>query len=158
GHPFVIKRLVNRDGHWLLASDNPEGPTLDWRPDTVVVARLQNSIRPEDLAPPLGSVVGEASLAPPFGVDALRPHTGRYGGHLLLAIDAKGSLVAPDRVRAQVERRKPGETAFVLARANDSWRYLGVGRWIDADSEWLIPEVDYLTWRTLGDGKDVSRR
>lgn len=73
-------------------------------------------------------------------------------------IAAKGALTAPDQLRVDLERRRPGETAFVLAQGSGAaWRYLGVGRWSEDESLWRIPEVDYATWRKFGDGKEVSR-
>lgn len=83
GHPYVLKRLVNRGGGWILASDNPDGPTIPATKDTIAVARLERSIRPEDLAPPIGTVVEEDDLATSFGLEELPTRTGRFGGHLL---------------------------------------------------------------------------
>ena len=78
-------------------------------------------------------------------------------GHRFL--DAKGLLVAPDRLRLPLEDRRPGETAFALARrADDTWRYLGVAHRSDDDATWAVPEVDFATWRAWGEGREASRR
>lgn len=67
-------------------------------------------------------------------------------------------LEASDRVRFVPEPLRPGETAFVLsARADGAFRYLGVGRWLEGEHRWQIPDVDYGTWRAWGEGRDVSR-
>src|SRR5207248_11620849 len=58
-----------------------------------------------------------------------------------------------------VQERGAGETAFVLADVGESsWRYLGVGRWNEAEGAWVIPDVSYETWRGLGSGRECSRR
>jgi hypothetical protein len=68
-------------------------------------------------------------------------------------------LEAPDRLRAALERRRPSETVYVLARSADGalWRYLGVGRPTEDASVWAIVEVDYATWRAWWSGNEVSR-
>lgn len=38
-----------------------------------------------------------------------------------------------------------------------AFRYLGVGRWLDDEAKWAIPEVDFTTWRTWGEGRETSR-
>jgi hypothetical protein len=159
GTQFQIKRLTHRDGRLMLTSDSPAGPTIEPTSDMVPIARLEQSIRPEDLAPAVGNTVAEADLAAAFGLEDLLPKTGRFAGHLFLFVDVRGALVAPDRVRSSVNNLRPSETAFVLARrADGAWRYLGVGRWFDDDQTWHIPEVDFATWRAWGEGRDVSRR
>ncbi len=144
GGAWQLKRIVQHDGRWRLTSDNPEGPSFDATEDMLAVARLESSVRPEDLAPPLGTTITD--LEATFGID--RPATGRWGGHLFVFVDGPGQLVAPDRVRAPVVRR-PAETAFVLARTDGGFQYLGVGRW--QDDAWTIPEVDFRTWQRWGD-------
>ena len=64
-------------------------------------------------------------------------------------------LSSVSQVRYEVSRQ-PGETAFVLAKRGDEWRYLGVGR-EDESGHWAIPEVDHDTWKTWGSGDGVSR-
>jgi hypothetical protein len=125
----------------------------------VAIARLDRSVRPEDLAPPVGTVIVEQELAARFGLEEVLATTGRYGGHLFAFVDAKGLLAAPDRLRLPLADRRPGETAFAVARrADGAWRYLGVARWLDDDALWAIPEVDFATWRAWGEGREVSRR
>ena len=72
----------------------------------------------------------------------------------------EGVLAEPDRIAISVADRREAETAFVLARktAGEPWRYLGVGRWIEDESAWAIPDVDFETWRELGHGRSASRR
>jgi hypothetical protein len=74
-------------------------------------------------------------------------------------LDGPGVLIAPDRIARAVPGRRPGETAFVLARgAGTNWRYCGVGRWSEDERAWVIPDVDHGTWRRLGAGRTASRR
>jgi len=159
GSQYQIKRLVRRNSTLVLASDNPAGPTVAPDGDMVAIARLDRSVRPEDLAPPVGTVIVEQELAARFGLEEVLATTGRYGGHLFAFVDAKGLLAAPDRLRLPLADRRPGETAFAVARrADGAWRYLGVARWLDDDALWAIPEVDFATWRAWGEGREVSRR
>jgi superfamily II DNA or RNA helicase/diadenosine tetraphosphate (Ap4A) HIT family hydrolase len=159
GSQYQIKRLRRRDHGWLLTSDNPAGPTIEPREDMAVVARLERVVHAEDLGPAVGTVIEEAELADRFGLETLEARSGRQAGHLFVFIAAKGVLEAPDRLRYVSSQRRPGETAFVLAkRAERTWRYCGVARQVHEDGSWGLPEVDYPTWRTWGEGRDVSRR
>ncbi len=115
GHQYQIKRLRKTGGGWVLASDNPDGPTFEGSEDMAVIARLERVIRPEELAPTPGTVLREDDLAKAFGLEELAPTTGRHGGHLFIVIDKKGMLEAPDRLRVALDGRRPSETAFVLA-------------------------------------------
>lgn len=159
GQQYQIKRLRQEGGAWQLASDNPDGPTFTPDEAMTVIARLERAIHPEDLAPPSGAMLSEDQLAQTFGIEGLPPRSGRYGGHLFIFVDEKGMLVAPDRVRFVLADRRPGETAFVLARRDDTtYRYLGVGRSGDDEpSTWHIPDADYATWRAWGEGREASR-
>lgn len=157
GHQYQIKRLRRRDGRWLLTSDNPEGPTFEGSEDTTVIARLERVIRPEELAPTPGTVLREDDLAKAFGLEELVPATGRHGGHLFFFIDKKGMLEAPDRLRVALDGRRPSETAFVLARRDDGFRYIGIGHYRDDENRWQIPDVDFATWRRWGEGREASR-
>jgi superfamily II DNA or RNA helicase/diadenosine tetraphosphate (Ap4A) HIT family hydrolase/SOS-response transcriptional repressor LexA len=158
GSQYQIKRLRKVDGHWRLASDNPAGPTFDASEDTVAIARLDQVIHPEDLGPAIGTVLSESELPGAFGLTELTARSGRHEGHLFVFIDHKGMLVAPDRVRFIAEPQRAGETAFVLSlNPNGAFRYLGVGRWREAESSWQIPDVDFPTWRTWGEGREASR-
>ena len=157
-----VKRL-RRDGRgWLLTSDNPDGPTLRASDETVPIARLERAIRPEDLAPAIGTVCRDDQLASAFGLTALEARSGgaRHEGHLFVFIDEKGMLVEPDRLRLPGVAGRPGETAFVLARQPDGlgWRYLGIGRQTEDASIRALPDVDVATWRAWGEGREVSRR
>ena len=155
---YQIKRLKRADSRWLLTSDNPAGPTFETGGETVAVARLERAIRPEELAPALGTLISEDALPTTFGLVSLDPKSGRSGGHLFVFIDQKKLLERPDRVRFMPEPQRPGETAFVLARkSTGAWKYLGVGRWLEEESRWQIPEVDLGTWREWGEGREVSR-
>jgi superfamily II DNA or RNA helicase/diadenosine tetraphosphate (Ap4A) HIT family hydrolase/SOS-response transcriptional repressor LexA len=156
---FVLKRLRRAGAGWQLTSDNPTGPTFDARADMVPIARLEEVITPESLAPPQWTVLAEQELGPAFGVEELQPRTGRWGGHLFLFVSVRGALATPERVRTPFEGRTAGETAFVLAlvEGGAAYRYLGVGRWREDDACWEIPEVDFSTWRTWGEGRESSR-
>jgi superfamily II DNA or RNA helicase len=159
GTQYQIKRLRRREGRWLLTSDNPDGPTFEADEGMIAIARLERTITPESLGPSVGAVVPEGELATAFGLDELLPRSGRHGGHLFIFIDHKGILDEPDRVRQVVDERRPGETAFVLARRGDgTYAYLGVGRWLDDDGRWAIPDADYAIWRAWGAGRETSRR
>ncbi|MDP1823188.1 MAG: DEAD/DEAH box helicase family protein [Archangium sp.] len=159
GSQYLIKRLRKVDGHWRLTSDNPSGPSFDASDETVAIARLDEVIRPEDLGPAIGTTMSEGELPTAFGLPELTPESSRQSGHLFIFIDKKGVLVAPDRVRYFVQPQRPGETSFVLCqKANGAFRYLGVGRWLESESVWQIPDVDFTTWRTWGEGRETSRQ
>jgi hypothetical protein len=125
----------------------------------VPIARLERSLRPEDLAPAVGTVCDEAELAPLFGLDELPPRSDRHAGHLFLFVDQPDVLIEPDRVRFTGVTPRPAETAFVLARRDAThWQYLGVARQTEDRGTWSLPAVDLTTWRTWGKGREVSRR
>ncbi|PRQ01230.1 DEAD/DEAH box helicase family protein [Enhygromyxa salina] len=148
GQRHHLKRVVRVDGGVRLRSDNPAEPELEIDATTVVIARLVEGVRPEQLGPSVGSVVRDWDQA--FGIhEPPRGRSSRIDGHLFILVDAKGLLVAPDRVDVPVGDRAPAETAFVLTRSGDAWRYAGVGRW--SEGAWRIPSVDDATWRSLGD-------
>jgi superfamily II DNA or RNA helicase/diadenosine tetraphosphate (Ap4A) HIT family hydrolase/SOS-response transcriptional repressor LexA len=158
-HTYQVKRIARDRDSWLLRSDNPAINDVPATEETVPVALLVEAVKPEALAPELGTVLDEDEVRRWFEVDG-EIRTGRFGGHLLLVVAGPSTLSAPDRVPAPVPDRRPGETAFVLARIDDekAWRYCGVGRWTDEDGAWAIPEVDFATWRALGRGRSSSRR
>jgi superfamily II DNA or RNA helicase/diadenosine tetraphosphate (Ap4A) HIT family hydrolase len=156
---FQIKRLKREGERWTLTSDAPGGPTFVASDDTVAIARLERVIRPEDLAPPTGTVLTVEELGEKFGVEGVVASSGRYGGHLFLFVDKKKLLVESDRLELAFERVRPSETAFVLAKVKRSgWRYLGVGRRGEGETRWQLPSVDYATWKQWGEGRNVSRR
>ena len=156
---YQVKRVVREGGDWLLASDRHGSASFRASERTRVVGLLVERIQPEALAPEVGARVSDTSLAHAFGLGQA-PTEGRSGGHLFLFVVSPGVLTAPDRVKRQVPDRRPGETAYVLTREGPeaAWRYGGVGRWVDADRMWAMPEVDFATWRALGEGRQASRR
>jgi hypothetical protein len=112
----------------------------------VPVARLERVIRPESLAPPVGTIVREDELTARFGMASIAAHSGRYDGHLFVFVDLKGVLVEPDSIEYSAKPQRPGETAFVLAKQGDEgWRYLGVARSSGTDGAWHIEAVDHAT-------------
>lgn len=159
GVQFQIKRLVQEDaGKWRLASDNPTGPSFEATDANTVIARLEESFRPEDLAPTVGTILALDGAGPRFGVDQLPSTSGRSGGHLFVLIERKGMLVEPGLVREPSIAPRPSETAFVLARRPDAhWRYLGVGRWSEENQGFTIVDADFSTWRAWGEGRIASR-
>lgn len=155
GSRYHLKRLVHRDGRWALVSDNPDGPTIEINKDTTQIARVERVVRPEDLAPAIGTLLRDDELAERFGV--AEPVSGRHEGHLFVFVDRKGILEQPDRVRFVPDRVRPSETAYVLAKQDDGhWRYRGVARDYE-DGLWRIPDVDFATWRLWGEGRSASR-
>lgn len=158
GAQYQIKRLQRRGAGWLLTSDNPDGPTIEATEGMVPIARLERAIRPENLAPVVGTVLEERELATRFGLESVAPRSDRYGGHLFVFVDQKGMLVAPDRLRSLDVTPRVAETAFVLIARGASWVYGGVARQTSERGVWTLPDVDYQSWRTWGEGREVSRR
>ncbi len=159
GSQYQIKRLRRHDNRWLLTSDNPTGPTIEPREDMAVIARLDRVVRPEALAPAIGTGIEEVDLPTRFGLESLETRSGRHGGHLFIFVDRKGLLEAPDRLRYTPVPLRPGETAFALAKREDgTWRYLGVARRAQEEGTWQFPAADFATWRAWGEGREVSRR
>jgi superfamily II DNA or RNA helicase/diadenosine tetraphosphate (Ap4A) HIT family hydrolase/SOS-response transcriptional repressor LexA len=127
GAGYQIKRLKREGRGWRLISDNPTGPAFTATDAMVPIARLERAVRPEELAPSLGTMSDEAELARPFGLEALPPRSDRHAGHLFIFVDQPDVLVEPDRVRFTGVTPRPAETAFVLARRDQAhWQYLGV--------------------------------
>jgi superfamily II DNA or RNA helicase/diadenosine tetraphosphate (Ap4A) HIT family hydrolase/HKD family nuclease/SOS-response transcriptional repressor LexA len=160
GVQYQLKRLLRRDGDWRLISDNPTGPSFPTREGMNVIARIERSFTPESLAPEVGTTIAEAELARAFGLEELSARAGRYEGHLFGFIDRRGVLVSPTEVAMPEVNPRPGETVFVLAlREPGTWRYLGVGRRQEdvREAVFEIPEVDFETWRALGEGRSASR-
>jgi hypothetical protein len=156
---YQVKRVVREAGKWRLNSDNPDAPSFDASERTVPIALLVERLSPDDLGPDVGERVEDGKVGDAFGVGDVR-RSGRVDGHLFILVDRPGVLVASDRVKWPEIERRPGETAFVLARTEPkgAWRYCGVGRWIDDQAVWAIPHVDYRTWKALGAGREASRR
>jgi hypothetical protein len=156
GSAYQIKRIEPDGAGWRLVSDNPSGPTFAADDDMVVIATLDRAVRPEELAPAVGTVLPPNGLGEGFGLETLPAQSGVWGGHRFVFVDQKGQLVAPDRLRVPGTRRA-GETVYALAPSEAGFRYLGVGRWLDDEGLWGIPEVDFATWRAWGEGREVSR-
>lgn len=138
GAEFFIKRVGREGRGFVLRSDNPEVAPRS-AASAVVYARFVRAVRPEALGPAVGELVADVQAA--FGLSA--PPTGqvaRVDGHLFLLAEGRDLLDAPDRWSVRVDRR-PGETAYVLARpdAEARWRYLGVGRWQAGEGTWSFP-------------------
>ncbi len=158
---YQIKRLRRQraGAGWVLTSDNPDGPVITATDEMVPIARLERTVTPESLAPVIGTFCADDDLAARFGLESVVPKSGRHGGHLFVFVDGKGLLSEPDRLRFTAITPRPSETAFVLAkRAALGWRYLGVARQTSERGTWSLPDVDLETWRTWGEGRDVSRR
>jgi superfamily II DNA or RNA helicase/diadenosine tetraphosphate (Ap4A) HIT family hydrolase len=153
-----VKRVVREGGHWLLKSDNPARPSIEATTHAIPVAVLEQVVRPEDLAPPVGEKLRDEQLASAFGLSGPAVD-GRTDGHLFLRVTQRGLFVAPDRLRWTVPDRREGETAFLMTRASDAetWRYGGVARWSEAEGLWVYPALDFATWRALGTGRGASR-
>ncbi|MBA3542050.1 MAG: DEAD/DEAH box helicase family protein, partial [Deltaproteobacteria bacterium] len=158
GAQHQIKRLKREGRGWILTSDNPDGPTFTADDTMVPIARLERAIRPEALAPPSGTVCPEAELAARFELDVVQPRSDRYGGHLFVFVTAKGQLVEPDRLAFDGVEPRPAETAYVLAKRDEGYQYLGVARQTGERGMWSLPPVDFVTWRTWGEGRAASRR
>lgn len=158
GFAYQIKRVIRHGARWQLRSDNPERPFFEATSETVPIALLVEVIRPEDIGPHLGHRVDVDAPARAFGMETpLR--TGRVDGHLFICLEAPGALVAPDRVRLTLPERRPGETAFVLARlpGEPAFRYLGVARYLVDDGLWACAGIDHATYRALGSDRGASR-
>jgi superfamily II DNA or RNA helicase/diadenosine tetraphosphate (Ap4A) HIT family hydrolase/HKD family nuclease/SOS-response transcriptional repressor LexA len=160
GVDYYLKRVVDTGKGLVLHSDNPDVEDRPVQQGDEPIAQLVKRIRPEDLAPEQGAVLADGELARAFRIGEAPIGTiSRVDGHLFVMIEGRGALAGPDRLELTVRDRRPGETAFVLGRVEDgSWKYLGVGRWLEDEDAWGIPEVDFATWRALGKGRSASRR
>ncbi|MEO8179809.1 MAG: DEAD/DEAH box helicase family protein [Deltaproteobacteria bacterium] len=159
---YQVKRIVQEGERWWLRSDNPERASSEATDATTPIARLVAQIAPETLGPGVGELLTDDGAAAAFGLDPgiAVERTGRYEGHLFIVVTDKGRFTEPDRIELVIGDRRPGETAFVLARreVGESWRYCGVGRWLEAEGKWGVPPLDFASWRALGEGRDCSRR
>src|SRR5690606_24255200 len=87
-------------------------------------AIVEQAIRPEDIAPAVGERIADEDLPSAFNLTTIfREERGsrsykRIDGHLFILIEQRGALIEPDRIRASVPDRRPGETAFVLTRTS----------------------------------------
>jgi hypothetical protein len=109
GSRFQVKRIAETDRGFELRSDNPDHPSYPATDDTVPIALLVEVVRPEDLAPPVGTVLaGPDVLKDAFALTE-PPRSGRIDGHLFAFVEKPGLFEAPDRLRWDIDRR-PGET------------------------------------------------
>jgi superfamily II DNA or RNA helicase len=156
---FLLKRVVSSDSGVVLRSENRDYAELPTSRETQVMALQTGVVRPEDLAPGMGAVIAAGEVAGAFGLqgEPTEPWC-RVDGHLFVFIDGPGALVAPDRLRFEGGGRRPGETAFLLTRKAEGWRYAGVGRRLVDEGLWGLPDVDFDTWRSLGKGRSASKR
>ena len=166
GHPeegrtFHLKRIAREGRGFVLESDNPEVPSAPAVAEDELLALHVRTVRPEDLGPERGAELADGAVGAAFevGGEPVAP-VSRVDGHLFVFVEGQGALAEPDRVERMVADRREAETAFVLGRVDGSrpWRHLGVGRWVEDERRWAIPEVDFATWRELGHGRGASRR
>ncbi|MBI3726265.1 DEAD/DEAH box helicase family protein [bacterium] len=156
---YQVKRVVQDGSRWTLRSDNPARPSFPASERTVPIAVLVEVVRPEDIAPAVGSRLVADEVAAKFGLSAA-PKTGRVDGHLFVLVETAEQFAEPDRLRWAAPDRRPAETAFVLARGpgQADWLYVGLGRWLEDEQLWSLPALDYATWKAVGAGRDCSRR
>jgi hypothetical protein len=159
---YQVKRIVREGERWWLRSDNPEGPSIEATAETIPIARLVARIAPETMAPGVGEWLEPERVAATFGLasEGGVERNGRRDGHLFIVVTEPGGFSEADRLAVVIGDRRPGETAFVLARpeGEQRWRYCGVGRWLEDEQRWAIPPLDFAIWRALGKGRDCSRR
>jgi superfamily II DNA or RNA helicase/diadenosine tetraphosphate (Ap4A) HIT family hydrolase/HKD family nuclease len=156
GVELHIKRIVRDGGAWFLRSDNQ---AVEARPalGAVPYARFVRSVSVDDLTPPVGETV--ADLAARFGLSrAPTAPYDRVDGHLFLLAEGEGVLDAPDRWTLRVPSLRPGETAFLLARASveTAWTSLGVARW--SEGAWQFEAPSREVWGRLSPGSRSSSR
>jgi len=153
-----IKRVIRRDGQWILQSDNPAQAPMGATSRTIAIGTMACHFRPDDLAPPVGTLLDAQQLSERFGILA-PPSTGRVRGHLFIVLAEDARLEAHTQISAAVYDRHPGETAFVLAPrpTQAAWRYCGVARPSETPALWDLPEVDFETWRAFGRNRAISR-
>jgi Peptidase S24-like len=129
GFAYQVKRLVQNGERWWLRSDNPERPSHEATADTTPIAQLVATIRPETLGPAVGARLASDEVGAAFGLASptTLERTGRYEGHLFVVVSDRGHFTEPDRLENITVDRRPGETAFVLARAEAGapWRSRG---------------------------------
>jgi hypothetical protein len=161
GFAYPVKRIVQNGERWWLRLDNPERPSLEASADTTPIAQLVATIKPETQGPVIGERLAPDEIGAAFGLASatLLERTARHEGHLFLVITDKDHFSEPDRVLTIITDRRPGETAFVLARsaAAAPLRYCGVARWLEPDGPWSLPALEFQTWRALGRGRECAR-
>lgn len=156
GVEYLVKRIVRDGSGFLLRSDNPDFDDIVPDASATAYGVLIRHLSPEALAPPEGTLLEEQEIADRFGLEAPPgPGASRRGGHLFLRLEEPGTFASPTSLKVPVPGRRPAETAYVLSRVGDRWRYCGVGRW--TGSAWTVPELDFDAWRALGAGRKASR-
>ncbi|MDI3282135.1 DEAD/DEAH box helicase family protein [Polyangium sp. 15x6] len=158
GASYLVKRIVRDGKRWILRSENPAHASIEAAAEIVPIATLVEVVKPEAIGPEVGANIEAPKLAEAFGLPE-PPRTGRVDGHLFLLVEEKGRLVAPDRIRFPGIEPRPGETAFVLTRADGTqpWRHAGVARFVEDDGAWACGGIDHPTFRALGEGREASR-
>jgi len=159
GYTYQIKRLVRAGSGFVLRSDNPDVPELPVGEQAAALAVLESVVRPESLAPPVGTQLDDGEIAAAFGLPQAPRTTGREEGQLFIVMAGARAWRAPDRLELDLADRRPGETAFVLLRTAEGarWRYCGVARWQKDEGLWALPEFDYPTWKEVNGGRNCSR-
>ncbi len=111
-------------------------PTFGPWPGTALVG----VVRPEDLAPPVGTAIATDDLAGAFGLnDTPCGEWSRVDGHLFLLVNSAQPVSGGVRLAVRVPDLWPAETAFVLVGDTaDGWVYAGVGHWRDDDQAWVV--------------------
>ena len=105
---YQLKRVVREGGRWLLRSNNPDVPDFEASEETKPIAVLRQVIRPEDLAPPVGSFFQETPCPRP-SASTSRSADGHVGGHLFFLVKEPGAFKAPDRLARPASRQAGGD-------------------------------------------------
>ena len=155
---------VAEGGYWNVPTTHVREPVdRVWAPGNAdnLEPRTAYVVRrwsPDQLAPDPGETL--AMLAPWFGLH--REPAGVMDwvdGHCFLCFEGTGPLERPDRYSGEGVAAAPGETAFVFARGSgdDSWTFLGIGRWKAHHCEWEFPPPPLSLWRLLSSRRSASR-
>ncbi|MDG1484645.1 MAG: DEAD/DEAH box helicase family protein [Myxococcota bacterium] len=150
----MLRRVMRTGRRFALHAERQ--PPLPVPSRTTAHALLAGSIAPESLAPAEGTVIPSAGLAAAMGLSEIpEAPAGRVDGHLVLLLTERGQLASPDRIRLPGVLAAPGETAFVLTRCGQDWRYAGVAH--PTGDLWTVDGIDFETWRALG-GRAAPQR
>jgi len=105
GQSYHLKRVVKRPSGYVLHSDNPEVDDRPAEPHDRVVAILEEALRPEALAPPVGHLLAEEEIAGAFGLsEPPAPPWSRVEGHLFLLLDEGGAVAPEGRIETLLRR------------------------------------------------------
>ena len=157
-----LRRAVREGDRFLLRADAPGSPAEAAPSAVEVVAALLHAVPAEALAPHEGASLWPDALARGFGLStAPIPPDDRVDGHRFLMLEAPGTLIGGDRLRAPVT--DPAEAAYVLTRsaAEQPWRYAGAARprlESPGDEVWTFPGVDAAAWAALGSPGEAPER